>query len=139
MARAYNKKAAVRAVGIDSGTVVHTATTPVTIPVSSAVTTPVEAVVAAFESDGDVAVADKLRSVAGLPPRRLTRVEEFVREVQRQVYGGPVCFHAATPEEATEWIAVIREIPYAGKKPLKYDARKTTPTRIEVFLVGKGG
>lgn len=86
-----------------------------------------------LETGGEVAIADRVRAVAGLPPRPLSRDEEFVKSVRELVVQLPVGFHADDAEHAIHWAQLVREMK-PDSPNLKYKV-KVDGARIEVKLV----
>lgn len=91
------------------------------------------ALVEKLEGGGETALADRVRVVAGLPPRPLSRDEEFVCSVQELVVQRPVGFHADDEEHAAHWAQLVREMVPTSPN-LKYRV-KVDGARIEVKLV----
>lgn len=93
-----------------------------------------KSIVEKLENEGATPLADKVRQVAGLPPRPLTRDEDFIRAVKEQVVTSPVGFHANDLLEAEHWAQLARELP-ADSLNERYVA-KVSGDRVEVKLVG---
>jgi hypothetical protein len=86
-----------------------------------------------LEAGGETPLADRVREVAGLPPRPLTPDEDFIKAVRDLVDMRPVAFHADNDELATHWAQLVRELP-ASSPNLKYKV-KVDGVRVEVRLV----
>ena len=91
-----------------------------------------ESIVEKLEATGDQPLADKVRAITNLPPRPLTRDEDFIDTVRKQVGMYPVGFHATSDDEAEHWATLVRELP--AEPNMAYKA-KVVGVRIEVRLV----
>lgn len=91
------------------------------------------AIVEKLEQAGEVATADRVREVAGIPPRPLTRDEDFIKSVRELVDMRPVGFYADNDEHAAYWAQLVRELKPASPN-LRYRVR-VNGSRLEVSLV----
>lgn len=90
-------------------------------------------IVEKLEEQGATPIADKVREVAGLPPRALSRDEDFIQSVRELVVMRPVGFFAGDEDEAKHWAVLVRELP--GPDSNQRYLAKVDGARVEVKLV----